>query len=362
MNNEFRLNSRERMNGESRIYNLIILDESGSMQCMYQQALSGANETINTIRDAQKANPELKQYLTFVTFDSCFRRPSVRAIIDNMPIDEVKNLTENDYSPNGGTPLHDAIGLSVEALRTMVHEGDSVLVTIITDGMENSSHFYNAAMIRELVESLQAKGWVFTYIGANQDSVYVSQSMGIHNSMDFSQDAVGSAMMFEKLNSSRRAYYMKAEMRRRGECVDLDRDFFSEQTIENRVTPENITSLEPGQIFVFGSNIQGAHIGGAAKYAMNHFGAVMGQGIGPQGQCYAIPTMEGDLEAIRYHISQFLEYAREHPEQTFLVTRIGCGIAGYRDEQIAPFFAGALSIENVYLPQSFWKVINYRWK
>ena len=120
-----------------------------------------------------------------------------------------------------------------------------------------------------------------------------------------------------------------------------------------RYTPENIRELKEGQVFVFGSNLGGAHGGGAAAAAVRYFGAIWGQGVGMQGQSYAIPTMHGGVDVIRPYVDEFIEYARQHPELTFLVTRIGCGIAGFKDEQMAPLFKDCLTLENVVLPKSF---------
>ncbi len=120
-----------------------------------------------------------------------------------------------------------------------------------------------------------------------------------------------------------------------------------------RTTPEFITSLQPGEIFVFGSNLQGMHGGGAAYTAHRKFGAVMGQGVGLQGQSYAIPTMQGGVETIRPYVNEFIAFAKEHPELTFLVTRIGCGIAGFTDEEISPLFAEAHGVENIILPEGW---------
>lgn len=124
-----------------------------------------------------------------------------------------------------------------------------------------------------------------------------------------------------------------------------------------RYTPENITSLDKDEIFVFGSNLRGLHHGGAARIAHERFGAIMGQGVGLQGQSYAIPTMQGGVETIKPYVDEFIELAREWDQITFLVTRIGCGIAGFTDEQIAPLFAEALKLYNVVLPKSFVDVI-----
>lgn len=122
-------------------------------------------------------------------------------------------------------------------------------------------------------------------------------------------------------------------------------------------TPEHITKLNPGEIFVFGSNLSGYHGGGAARYAYNHFGAVWGQGVGLQGQSYAIPTMQGGVETIKPYVDQFIEFARQHPELTFLVTPIGCGIAGFKEDEIAPLFDAALEMDNVALPKKFQSII-----
>lgn len=122
-------------------------------------------------------------------------------------------------------------------------------------------------------------------------------------------------------------------------------------------TSERIIRLEPNEIFVFGSNLAGAHGGGAARIALDCFGAVWGQGVGLQGQSYAIPTMQGGVETIKPYVDEFIDFARQHPELKFLVTRIGCGIAGFRDEEIAPLFTAAIEVENIILPKEFVEAI-----
>ena len=119
---------------------------------------------------------------------------------------------------------------------------------------------------------------------------------------------------------------------------------------QKRTTPEFISELQPGEIFVFGSNLRGMHGGGAAYAAYRKFGAVMGQGVGLQGRSYAIPTMQGGVETIRPYVDEFIAFAKAHPELTFLVTRIGCGIAGFTDEEISPLFEKAHNIDNIVLP------------
>ena len=122
---------------------------------------------------------------------------------------------------------------------------------------------------------------------------------------------------------------------------------------QKRTTPEFITELQPNEIFVFGSNLKGMHGGGAAYIAYRKFGAIMGQGVGLQGQSYAIPTMQGGVETIRPYVDDFIRFAKEHPTLTFLVTRIGCGIAGFTDEEISPLFADAHDVDNIVLPPNW---------
>ena len=127
----------------------------------------------------------------------------------------------------------------------------------------------------------------------------------------------------------------------------ITREMYMEK---KRTTPERITELEPNEIFVFGSNLKGMHGGGAAYIAYRKFGAIMGQGVGLQGQSYAIPTMQGGVETIKPYVDEFIEFAKEHQDLTFLVTRIGCGIAGFTNEEISPLFEKAHDVENIVLP------------
>ena len=127
--------------------------------------------------------------------------------------------------------------------------------------------------------------------------------------------------------------------------------------VDEYFTPDYITALRENEVFVFGSNLAGHHCGGAARVARKLFGAKQGQGVGLQGQSYAIPTMQGGVETIKPYVDEFIEYARQHPELTFYVTRIGCGIAGFTDDQIAPLFKDAENMMNVIIPKSFFDVL-----
>ncbi len=120
--------------------------------------------------------------------------------------------------------------------------------------------------------------------------------------------------------------------------------------MNQRITPEFIVQLDKKEIFVFGSNLAGMHGGGAARIAHEKFGAEWGVGVGRTGQCYAIPTMQGGVETIRPYVDEFIQYAQQHSDLIFLVTRIGCGIAGFTDQQIAPLFKLAKDFENVAFP------------
>lgn len=127
--------------------------------------------------------------------------------------------------------------------------------------------------------------------------------------------------------------------------------------IMNKITPDNLTTLEPNEIFVFGSNLQGSPEEGAAPVAYQQFGAKCGQGVGLQGQSYAIPTMHGGIDSIAPYVNDVISFALSHPELQFNVTRIGCNFAGFRDKDITPLFRQALNVNNIALPQSFVNVL-----
>lgn len=124
-----------------------------------------------------------------------------------------------------------------------------------------------------------------------------------------------------------------------------------------RIAPDHISDLRENEIFVFGSNLAGMHAGGAARLAFRKFGAVWGQGVGLQGRSYAIPTMQGDVETIRPYVVEFIAFAAARPQLKFLVTQIGCGIAGFSPRQIAPLFESARHVENIFLPSCFWDIL-----
>lgn len=188
---------------KTRVFNLIILDESGSMSCIERQALSGLNETLQTIRLAQEKFPEREQLVSIVPFES----GNIRLLRDKASIIDVKDLRPEEYNPGACTPLYDAIGFGIQSIRHSVSDDDTVLVTIITDGYENASREYNGRSIATLIAELKEKGWMFTYIGANQDAVEVARTMNISNALNFVQDDAGTKEMFRRERKSRERYF-----------------------------------------------------------------------------------------------------------------------------------------------------------
>lgn len=201
----FKRNENQVTDSTQNIHNLIILDESGSMQSIYRPALSGVNETLQTIREAQNEHKDQKHFVSLIAFDS----GHYNRIYSNTPAEKAIDITTEQYRPSGGTPLYDAMGRSINDLRAHVAKGDVVLVTIITDGYENASREYNGAAIKSLVEMMKKEGWVFTYIGANQDVEAVASSMSIDNHLAFDADDASTSAMFEKECCSRRNFFSR---------------------------------------------------------------------------------------------------------------------------------------------------------
>lgn len=193
-----------------KIYNLIILDESGSMSGLEKMSVDGVNETIQTIRGAANEHPEQKQMFSFITFSSMGNGSPYRIHTLLSEISEVKEMPMSAYRPCGNTPLWDAMGIALSALEKEVGDNDIALVTVITDGYENASREYSGKMIQEMVKRLDAKGWVFTYIGANQDAMVEAEKLGMRNSLNFDADYEGTRRMWLKEKESRQIFYSKA--------------------------------------------------------------------------------------------------------------------------------------------------------
>lgn len=209
------------------IINLIILDASGSMESIYHQALSGVNESIQTIRIAQKDHPELCQYLTLASFNSGNNYLKVKYFVS--PIEKVEEITKEDYVVRGCTALYDAMGEMISELKRKITPEDRVLITVITDGYENSSQHWSGPQIKSLVEELRHEGWTFTYIGANQNVEAVAGTMGIRNTLDFEETDDGTVSMFRKERISRCCYFDKISLHKKemdSDCLEEDDDFF----------------------------------------------------------------------------------------------------------------------------------------
>lgn len=181
---------------EKKIFNLIIVDESGSMRIIRRQALTGMNETLLTIRNMQEMHPEMEQRVTLLTFATT-HNGNIRMHYDNVPASAAHELSDMQYQPNGCTPLYDAIGYGISKVAGACSKDDNVLVTIITDGAENSSREYSLHSIKALISAYKKNGWTFSFIGTeNLDVEGMAESMGIDNRLSFKQDEAGTERMF----------------------------------------------------------------------------------------------------------------------------------------------------------------------
>ena len=186
-----------------RVHNLIIVDESGSMDIIRKQAFAGMNETLQTVRGIQKKYPDIEQKVTLVTFDS----DHIKWHYDNVPATKTENLDWKAYCPCAATPLYDAIGKSVSKVNAQVEDGENVLVTIITDGEENSSEEWSLKMIRKLIEKLKKQDWTFTLIGTdNLDVETMAHPFAIDEHLEFQQDEAGTKAMFARERRSRERF------------------------------------------------------------------------------------------------------------------------------------------------------------
>ena len=183
---------------KTKIYNLIIIDESGSMHVIKNEAIDSVNETIQTIRAAQNEHEEQEHYVTLVTFNN-----EVKTIYECVSVEQVQELTSETYRPGCRTALYDAMGVSLNALRTKVADGDKVVVTVVTDGLENASKEYHCMAIKALVEELKENDWVFAYIGANHDVQAAAAAIAITNTLCFETTSEGVENMGVVCSSAR---------------------------------------------------------------------------------------------------------------------------------------------------------------
>lgn len=205
-----------------RVFNLLVVDESGSMSIIRRQALVGINETLTTIQKMQETHKNLEQRVTLITFDSTH----TNVFYDNVRASNANPLKAKDYNPCGATPLYDAIGMGITKINALTTEDDSVLVTIITDGEENCSEEYNLKMIKNLIEKLKKQNWTFTFIGTDDlDVENIALDMGIDNHLQFSEDEAGTKKMFARENRARERYNKFRSM----DCVMEAGSYFEEE-------------------------------------------------------------------------------------------------------------------------------------
>ena len=210
-----------------RVFNMIIVDESGSMCVIERQALAGINETIETVKKMQQLHPDMEQRISLLTFDSGHKTFKY----DNVKADNVNTLSARDYNPGGGTPLYDAIGISIAKLNAQTSEKDNVLVTIITDGEENCSEEYNLHMVKTLISKMKKQGWTFTLIGTdNLDVEGMAGSMNIDNHLAFTQDEEGTRMMFARENRARMRFNESISVG----CAMPAGDYFKEEEPDSK--------------------------------------------------------------------------------------------------------------------------------
>ncbi len=205
-----------------RVFNLIIVDESGSMSVIHKQAFAGMNETLQTVRKMQTTYPDTQQMVTLVTFDS----ERTKWHYDNTPAQQTEDLAWEAYCPNAATPLYDAMGKAITKVNAQTVEDDHVLVTVITDGEENCSMEWTLKMIRTMIEKLKKQNWTFTLIGtSNLDVETMAHNFSIDEHLEFQQDDAGTKAMFARERRSRERFNLCLE---RCEPMDVG-TFFDEE-------------------------------------------------------------------------------------------------------------------------------------
>lgn len=205
-------------NGAARIvHNLIILDESGSMESIKQATVTGFNEIVQTIKGVEEQFPEQHQYVSLITFNGL----GTKIKLFDKRAKDLAELTIDKYRPDASTPLYDAIGFSVRQVQQITEgiENCDVLVTILTDGEENASREYTGSAIRSLIAGLSEKNWTFTYIGANHDVERVAFSLAIPNRVKFDASNAGLKKVLDHDKSARSRRAIKLS---RGESVKED--------------------------------------------------------------------------------------------------------------------------------------------
>lgn len=206
---------------KTQVFNVIILDKSGSMESIRQAAIDGFNETLAGIKKAQEKFADTQEhFVTLLTFCDCEKK----YVFDKVPVADARRLTPADYEPCCCTPLYDAMGFTLTTMRNHVRniEDAVVVVTIITDGLENASKEYTGSAVKHLVEELKSEGWTFTYMGANQNSVEVAFNLSIRNARNFDYSAQGTMAGMAKDSSTRMNFFSRlAHFKEDVECSEM---------------------------------------------------------------------------------------------------------------------------------------------
>ncbi|ALI98095.1 vWA domain-containing protein [Rufibacter tibetensis] len=208
---------------KKQIHNLIILDESGSMESIKQATISGFNELVQTIKGSTELYPDQEHFISLTTFNGL----GINTKLSRQPVADLEQIDERIYQPNSLTPLLDAIGQSVIKLKYELDEKreHNVLVTILTDGEENASKEFSGEQVRRIIEEQKKLGWTFTYIGANHDVVKTASSISITNTMVFESTVKGTKKMFEKERSSRLSWLKKLD-----DNEDAQQNYYDEES------------------------------------------------------------------------------------------------------------------------------------
>lgn len=341
-----------------KLYNLIIIDESGSMSGLRDATLLGINETIRTIKAAQKEYRKTQQhFLSIITFNSSgLNGQSVRTVVDAVPIDGCDIFS--NYFPKGSTPLYDAMGESLTYLRKKINDDrySYGIVTILTDGLENASNIWLSSSLYKLIRQLKDQGWAFSYMGSTHNVKEVADILSIDNVMEFSHDVTGAYNTWMRERSAKRNYYKKINSYFEGIANDDDniRLFvmkkYASELNSSRITPSIITKLNFNDVIVFGGKKEGycelnevldLHIGEIINGELGHF--------------YSIPVQDGK-RLMQEAIHNFCSHAKHKSDSNFLVFENGYIKNGYYLNDIARCYREAIEIENISLPQDFWNV------
>ncbi|TVR77224.1 MAG: VWA domain-containing protein [Chitinophagaceae bacterium] len=214
------------MNKKQKVHNLIILDESGSMDTIKSTVIQGFNELIQTIQGIEKQYPEQEHFISFISFNGLGQK--LQHFMD--PVSKLKQIDSSNYKPYASTPLFDALGFSLNKLKQSL-EGQSdyyVLVTILTDGKENASKEFSGNNIKHLIEELKQNRWTFTYIGTDHDIDKIASSLSINNSLYFEKNEDDINKMFREEREARVVYSHKVSLKQ-----DVSSNFFDDSKDKN---------------------------------------------------------------------------------------------------------------------------------